>query len=222
MTQREILERMLAKYGEAVSVKGNSVKGILRPLQHKGTALLKDEEQEGGAHMLYTGPVTQKLCTGDAISTASRTYTVKRTDTVQFKGEELYIWAVLAAAVPNADKEIYLNFNGKRVADIGYYREQTAQQSRTISAWGEQQPARTVPGRMEYVVALEQIRPVGNENVYALADFELIIVKEDKKVIYSGCQWRNIDSTGGKGNSAVLKMELRAAKRTEIEGVRHG
>lgn len=33
MTQRETLERIFQKYGETVHIRGNDVKGMLRPLQ---------------------------------------------------------------------------------------------------------------------------------------------------------------------------------------------
>jgi len=216
MTQREILEHMLHKYGETVSIKGNDVKGMIRPLQYKsGTSFNVPMKSESNLNFLYTGPINQKLSSGDEISANMHNYVVKRTDTAQIGGEDLYVWAVLGLLAPDADKEVYLEADGRRVAVIRSYTEQCTQQSRSIPAWGEQEPAGTVPGRVEYAVTVENVIPADGIDLYALSDFNLIIVKPDIKAVYSGCRWKNIAASGATGNLPSRKMELVAAKRTE-------
>lgn len=216
MTQREILESMLQKYGEIVQIKGNSVKGMIRPLQYKSASSLNLlGRYDCNLHSLYTGPISQKLCAGDELSTASCNYIVKRTDTARIGGDELYVWAVLGVLVPDAVKEIYLEADGRRVAVIGSYTEQGTQQSRAIAAWGEQEPVGTAPGRIQYTVTVENVCPADGIDLYALTDFALIIAKPALKVVYSGCRWKNIEAAGEAGSTAYRKMEFVAAKRTE-------
>ena len=218
MTQREILEGILSKYGETVSIKGNNVKGMIRPLQYKsGTSFNVPMESERNLNYLYTGPVNQRLSSGDEISANMHNYVVKRTDTAQIGGEDLYVWAVLGLLTPNSDKQVYLEADGKRVAVVGSYTEQCTQQSRIIAAWGEQEPAGTAPGRVEYGVTVENVIPADGVDLYALSDFSLIIVKSAVKVIYSGCRWNNITAAGAAGDLPSKKMVIVAARRTEIK-----
>ncbi len=224
MTRRTIFERMLEKYGGIASIGGNTVRAILRPLQYKsGTSLNVPTEYYDNVHTLYTGPVSQKLCIGDEVSTAARDYVVKRADTAEIGGEELYVWAVLKALAPNADKEVYLEADGKRAAVIDGYAAKCVQQSREITAWGEQNPVGTVPGRIQYELTLKNVRPAANINLYCLTDFNLIAARTGERVVYSGCRWKSIASSGGAGNSVCRTMELVAAKRTQVkEGENNG
>lgn len=216
MTQREILESMLHKYGETVSIKGNDVKGMIRPLQYKsGASFNVPMRPESNLNFLYTGPINQELSAGDEISGNRHNYVVKRTDTAQIGGEDLYVWAVLKLLAPNADKEVYLEVDGKRVAAVGSYTEQSTQQSRVIPAWGEQEPVGIAPGKVEYAVAVENVIPADGVDLCNLLNFNLIIAKSAVIVIYSECRWKNIEVLGGAGNLPFRKMELLAAKRTE-------
>ena len=52
-------------------------------------------------------------------------------------------------------------------------------------------------------------------NFHDLADFNLVICKPDRKVIYSGCQWSAIGETGALGAMVVEKITVVAAKRLE-------
>lgn len=223
MTQRAIVERMLEKYGQTVRMKDKTVRGIIRPLQYKSTAAVQlTEQHSGSSYMLYTGPVHQKLCGGEEFSTDTCRYLVKRTDTACLSGEELYVWAVLEAIAQDADREIYLEANGVRVADASSYSEQTAQQSRRIGAWGEQEPVATVPGRTAYALTLEQLCPAGGIDLYDLTDFNVVIQKSNQKVIYSGCHWKTIACSGGKTAKPLFRIELEAEERTQEQEGKHG
>lgn len=223
MTQREALERIFQKYGEIVRIKGNDVKGMIRPLQYKSAASLNLPAQyDGNLHTLYTGPVSQKLCSGDELKTDAHNYIVIRADTALIGGEELYIWAVLKVLAAGADKEVYLEVDGERVAIIDSYTEQITQQSRVITAWGEQEPVGTVPGRVQYALTLHTVRPADGINLYTLTEFNLIAARAGARIIYSGCRWKSIVSSGGVGNLTSLKMELVAAGRTEEKEAESG
>lgn len=216
MTQRETLERIFQKYGETVHIRGNDVKGMLRPLQYKSAASLKlPNDFDCNLNILYTGPIGQKIGVGDEVNTAEHNYTVKRADTALIGGEELYAWAVLGLLAPDADKEVYLEADGKRAASVGSYTEQTSQQSRAIPAWGEQEPVGTAPGRTQYALTLSNVRPAEGISLFALADFKLIAIRAGTRVVYAGCRWKSIASTGGAGNPHNRTMELVAAQRTE-------
>ena len=50
---------------------------------------------------------------------------------------------------------------------------------------------------------------------YGLEDFSLVIVKPDRRIIYSGCQWSSIGEVGTLGAMVVEKITVVAAKRIE-------
>ena len=224
MTEKEVLERLFKKYGETVTVNGGKISAILRPLQYKsGASLNLPTEYYDNLHYLYTGPSGVKLCTGDEIYSAARNYVVKRADTSLLGGQELYAWAVLKVLAADADREVYLEADGKRAAVVDSYTVKCAQQSRTIAAWGEQEEVSTVPGRVSYVLSLENVRPETGTDLCALSGFSLITAGNGGKVTYSGCRWKNITAAGGAGNTPRRSMVLVAAARTqEKEGESDG
>nr|WP_319489384.1 hypothetical protein [uncultured Caproiciproducens sp.] len=219
MTQREVLERLFKKYGETVTVNERGISAILRPLQYKsGASLNLPTEYYDNLHYLYTGPSGVKLCTGDKVHSALRDYVVKRADTSMLGGEELYVWAVLRVLAADADREVYLEADGKRAAVADSYTVKCVQQSRTVAAWGEQEAVSTVPGRISYELTVENVRPVDGIDLCALSDFSLIAEAENSKVVYSGCRWKNITAAGGAGNTPRQSMTLVAAVRTQEKG----
>lgn len=216
MTRREILEGMLQKYGETVSVKGNSMNAILRPLQYKsGASLNLPTDYYDTLHYLYTGPAAQKLCTGEKIQGAARNYVVKRADVAIMGGEELYVWAVLKMLAPDADREVYLEADGKKAAVADRYTVKCAQQSRAVSAWGEQEPVDTVQGRITYELTVENVQPAAGIDLCALTNFNLVAVGSGVRTVYSGCRWKDIAASGGAGNTLCSSMTLVAAARTQ-------
>ena len=50
---------------------------------------------------------------------------------------------------------------------------------------------------------------------YDLEDFSLVICKPDRKVIYSGCQWSEIQEEGRLNDMVAEKVTLAASKRIE-------
>ena len=216
MTQRRVIEIMLERYGKTVSINSKEMHAIIRPMQYKnGASLNLPAEYYDNLHYFYTGPAEQKLQIGDEVSTEERNYVVKRSDSTEIGGESVYVWAVLKALAPDADREVYLEANGKKVAVVDSYTAQAVQQSRVISAWGEQEPVGTAAGAIHYELSLKDVCPEADVDLYALADFSVIAAKPENQVVYSGCRWKNISAVGGTGNLLCSTMQLTAAKREE-------
>ena len=51
---------------------------------------------------------------------------------------------------------------------------------------------------------------------YSMKDFSLVICKPDRKVIFSGCQWSDIQEDAQLGKLVVEKLTLVAQKRMEV------
>lgn len=216
MTHRRVIELMLERYGARVSIGSTQVNALIRPMQYKsGAALNLPNEYYDSLHFLYTGPAEPELQIGDKVTTGNRDYVVKRSNIVRIGGENIYVWAVLRLLSPEADTEVYLEADGAKAAVIDNYTVETVQQSHTVTAWGEQEPVGTAAGAVTYEITLQGVCPADGIDLYALADFHLVIVRPGAKIVYSGCRWKKIGAQGGTGNLCCRSMRLTAAKREE-------
>ena len=119
--------------------------------------------------------------------------------------------------------DIDLEVDGKKVAVVQSYTAKSTKTSRTVEAFGEDQPVATIPGQRNHVVELTRLYATDEAirdgiDFHELEDFSLVICKPDRKVIYSGCQWSAIGETGTLGDMVVEKVTVVAAKRIETKG----
>lgn len=119
--------------------------------------------------------------------------------------------------------DIYLEVDGKKVAVVQNYTARSTKTSRTVEAFGEDEPVATIPGQRNHVVELTRLYATDEAirdgiNFHELEDFSLVICKPDRKIIYSGCQWSAIGETGTLGDMVVEKVTVVAAKRIESKG----
>lgn len=118
--------------------------------------------------------------------------------------------------------DIYLEVEGKKVAVVQSYTAKSTKTSRTVEAFGEDQPVATIPGQKNHVVELTRLYATDEAlsdgiRFHDLEDFSLVICKPDRKVIYSGCQWSAIGEEGTLGDMVLEKVTIVAAKRLETE-----
>ena len=52
---------------------------------------------------------------------------------------------------------------------------------------------------------------------YSLSDFNLVIVRPDKRIIYSGCEWSNITEQANLNDTVLENVTIAAAKRMEMK-----
>ena len=79
----------------------------------------------------------------------------------------------------------------------------------------------TIPGPNRHVLELTRIYATDEAladgiDFYSLEDFDLVICKPDRRVIYSSCQWSKIGETGSLGASVVEKVTVVAGRRMEV------
>ncbi|MDO4516151.1 hypothetical protein [Evtepia sp.] len=122
-------------------------------------------------------------------------------------------------AIPTSS-DIYLEINGRKVAVVQSYTAQTTKSSTAVEAFGESEPVAAIPGQHQHLVELTRIYATDEAladgiDFYGLEDFNLVICKPDRRVIYSGCQWSKIGETGNLGTSVLEKITLVAARRME-------
>ena len=116
--------------------------------------------------------------------------------------------------------DIYLELDGKKVAVVQGYTARASKSSKNVEAFGESEPVATIEGQRKYTLELTRLYATDDAvsdgiNFYDLRDFSLVICKPDRKIIYSGCEWSNIQEEGQLNAMVAEKITVVASKRIE-------
>jgi len=114
--------------------------------------------------------------------------------------------------------DIYLEVGGKKVAVVQSYSAKATKTSGTVEAFGEKEPVATMAGSVKHELELARLYATDEAlqdgiDFYKLEGFSLVIVKPDKRIIYSDCQWSNISEEAGLGSVVLEKVKVVASKR---------
>ena len=128
---------------------------------------------------------------------------------------------MLKAVFPTS-QDIYIEVNGKKLAVVESYKAQSSQNSRYIEAFGEKEPVGTASGRVKHVISLSRVYMYFDGqsdtavNFFDLHNFNLVIVKPDRRIVYSGCEWFDIKESASLNDTILEDVQIIAAKRMEI------
>ena len=116
--------------------------------------------------------------------------------------------------------DIYLEAEGKKVAVVQSYRALSKKSERTIEAFGENEPVASIAAQTSYTLELTRLYATDSAisdgiRFHDLSDFSFVIVKPDRRVVYTGCNWKSIDENGSVGDVVAEKITLIAAHRVE-------
>lgn len=116
--------------------------------------------------------------------------------------------------------DIYLELNGKKLAVVQSYKAVTTRESTPVEAFGEDEPVGTIASHRKHKIQLTRLYATDEAisdgiNFHDLSDFSLVIVKPDRRIIYTGCEWSGIEETGELNAMVAEKLTLNAAKRIE-------
>ncbi len=120
-------------------------------------------------------------------------------------------------------QDIYLEINGKKLAVVESYRAKSTRESRYVEAFGEGEPVGVVGGRVRHMIELSRVCALQSASddgvdMYGLSDFNLVIVKPDRRIVFSGCEWYDISESAGLSETVAEKIGIVASKRMEIAG----
>lgn len=116
--------------------------------------------------------------------------------------------------------DIYLELDGRKIAVVQSYRLTARKSERSIEAFGESQPVAAIVGQPVYTIELTRLYAtegaIGDGiSFYDLDDFSLVIVKPDRRVVFTGCKWCAIAENGELGDTVAEKVSLVATSRVE-------
>ncbi|MCD7861758.1 MAG: hypothetical protein LUG25_07720 [Oscillospiraceae bacterium] len=127
----------------------------------------------------------------------------------------------MSATLPGSS-DIYLEADGKKVAVVQSYAATARKTERSIEAFGESEPVAAITGQPSYTLELTRLYATDSAisdgiNFHELEDFSLVIVKTDRRIVYTGCNWSRIDENGAVGELVAEKISLIAAHRVEMD-----
>ena len=116
--------------------------------------------------------------------------------------------------------DIYLEMEGKKIAVVQSYKATAKKSERSIEAFGESEPVAAITAATSYVIELTRLYATDTAitdglRFHELQDFSLVIVKPDRRIVYTGCNWSRIDENGEVGDFVAEKITLIAAHRVE-------
>ena len=116
--------------------------------------------------------------------------------------------------------DIYLEANGKKVAVVQSYKVSAKKTEKVIEAFGEAEPVATIANQPTYTIELTRLYATDDAvrdgiDFYTLSDFALVIVKPDRRVVYTGCNWSEIAEDGQLSEMVAEKIYVIAAHRVE-------
>ena len=106
------------------------------------------------------------------------------------------------------------------MAVVQSYKVTTNRSSKAIYAFGQEEPVATIRGQGQYTIELTRMYATDEAirdgiNFANLDDFSLVVCKPDRNIIYSGCQWSQLQESAEVGGNVMEKITIEAATRTE-------
>lgn len=118
--------------------------------------------------------------------------------------------------------DIWLEAEGKKIAVVQGYRAVSKRKEKTIEAFGESEPVAAIAGQKSYKIELTRLYATDDAisdgiDFHELSDFSLVIVKPDRRIVYTGCEWNEIAESGELSEMVAEKITINAKKRVETD-----
>ena len=120
-----------------------------------------------------------------------------------------------------SSRDIYIEINGRKLAVAQGYRAKTSRESRYVEEMGTTEPVGTIAGRIKHVLELSRVMLMPQSaqdeiDFHSLLDFNVVIVKPDRRIVYTGCQWADINENVGVNDMLLESVTVIASKRVEM------
>lgn len=124
-----------------------------------------------------------------------------------------------AVSIPTS-RDIYLELDGKKLAVVQSYTAKAVRTGREVEAFGESEPVATVGGQVRYTLELSRLYATDEAisdgvSFYELEDFDIVVVRPGRRIIYSDCRWSGIEEVGKLGEPVLERVTVISCKRME-------
>lgn len=118
--------------------------------------------------------------------------------------------------------DIYFELNGARVAGVQSYSSKYTNDVKLVDAFGQATSVGYTLGKKKYTLDLTKVYLTDTAiadgiNFYSLSngDFNIVVVKNAKRVVYKNCIITDISEDGSLSDSVKEKISLMALDRIE-------
>lgn len=117
--------------------------------------------------------------------------------------------------------DIYLEADGRKIAAVQSYRAVSDKSEKVIEAFGSSEPVAVLTTGLNHRLELTRLYATDEAisdgiDFHTLDDFSIVIVKPDRRIVYTGCRWSGIEENGELGETVAEKVRVLAAKRLEM------
>jgi hypothetical protein len=146
-----------------------------------------------------------------------------------------------------SSRDVSISINGTKVAAVFEYKVQIFTENKLIESIFQSSPLAIIPGKTSYTIEISRFlliaikpspfSPAEDDNpslnldpnspasteepeaidFYGLQNFDFIISKPDQKIVYSGCEWKNLQESTSAGKVTVENAVISARTRTVIK-----
>ncbi len=117
-------------------------------------------------------------------------------------------------------KDIFIEINGKKVAVIESFQATANKKTSFIEEFGNDKPVCAIHGQVAYSLTLKRVYFMTQEQTqidfHTLSNFSVVIVKPDKRILYTGCEWSNIQESAKLNEPCIETMTVTASNRIEV------
>ena len=114
-------------------------------------------------------------------------------------------------------KDIYIEANGKVVALVQGYKAKSTRKTHNIEAFGQSESVASLVTSVTHIIEISKLYIISSENedhdFYEMTDFNMVIVKPDRKIIFEGCNWADITEACEVSSTVLQKVTIVAKKR---------
>ena len=119
-----------------------------------------------------------------------------------------------------SSKDVYFEVDGRKVAVVQSYNTSYTKEDKEIDAFGQIDPVGYTPGKKSYTIKIskayiDQAAMQDGITFYDIDNFEFVIVKPDRRIIYSGCSITSIEEQGALNDIIAENISIRASHRRE-------
>ena len=112
--------------------------------------------------------------------------------------------------------EISVEIDGEPFFSVENYHTYAVRQIRLVESFGQADVAGIAAGNPRYQVELSRVRRSGEEDLYALSDFSVVISRLQSRTVYTGCEWESIEEKTETDGAVTETIRLTALNRMEL------
>lgn len=117
-------------------------------------------------------------------------------------------------------KDIYIEVDGQRVAVVESYKAKSERSSTEIREIGNNSPVAVIGGNSSHTLELKRVFFTANSilevDFHNLTSFDVVIVKPNKRILYTGCEWVSISEGVSVDEPCIELITVKASKRVTI------